>query len=501
MKIKSCPIIVGVAQYTQPKDISQPLDPLNLMVNTCQKAFFDTGNVEIKNNIDTLYMVNINSWSYKDAPSELSNILGINPGQKVYLPDGGDSPQMLVNRGAKAIASGRSKAILITGGEAAYSVYRERKKKIRLNWPRKKTHKYIEKNSQPYTSGFENKYGMIYPSCTYAMFETAVRAASGRSLEQQREYIGKLFEHYSKIASKNPYAWSQKSYTAQEICTPSPKNRNIMYPYTKHMCSNIFVDQSASLIMTSEKIAEELNIDPKRRVYPMGGADLKNILSIISRPNLYDSPAAREGSRLALKQAGLTVEDIDAFDIYNCFPSMVQIIMNEIGLSVDDPRDLTITGGLPYFGGPLSNYSMHAIIDSVNLIRKDPAKKIMVVANGGYNTKQSFGIYGTQPPVIPWDERNDLEIQQSIFSKSVPEPIEVANSQITIEAYTIYYDRNGMPKRVIVCGHLENGRRTLAIIEEAPELLENLENQELVGKVFPVHHDSNEDFNFISIKD
>ena len=499
-KDRSCPIIIGVAQYTQPKDISQPLDPLNLMVKTCQKAFADTRNEEIKNIIDTLYMVNINSWSYKDAPSELSNILGINPAQKVYLHDGGDSPQMLVNRGAKAIASGKSKFILMTGGEAAYSVYRERKKKIRLNWPRKKTPKYMEKNSQPYTSGFENKYGMIYPSCTYAMFETAVRAASGRSLEQQREYMGKLFEHYSKKASKNPYAWSQKFYTADEITIPSSKNRNIMYPYTKRMCSNIFVDQSASLIMTNEKLAEELAINPKRWIYPMGGADLKNILSIISRPKLYDSPAAREGSRIALNQAGLTLEDIDIFDIYSCFPSMVQIIMNEIGLSADDPRDLTITGGLPYFGGPLNNYCMHAIIDSVNLIRKNPSKKIMVVANGGYNTKQSFGIYGTQPPVIPWDERNDAEIQQSIFSKSLPDPIEEADNQITIEAYTIYYDRKGLPKRVIVCGHLENGRRTLALIEGKTELLEKLEKQELVGKVFPVHHDSGEGLNFISIK-
>ena len=104
----------------------------------------------------------------------------------------------------------------------------------------------------------------------------------------------------------------------------------------------------------------------------MGGADLKNIFNITNRPKLYDSPATREGSRLALKQADLKLEEIDLFDIYSCFPSMVQIIMNEIGLSIDDPRDITITGGLPYFGGPMSNYSMHAIATAVDLIRKDP---------------------------------------------------------------------------------------------------------------------------------
>ncbi|MFX1444892.1 MAG: hypothetical protein ACFFHV_15885, partial [Promethearchaeota archaeon] len=357
MSIKSRPIIIGIAQYTQPKDTTQPLDPLKLMAKTCQMALNDTGNDDIKEYIDTLYMVNINSWSYKDAPSELSKLLGINPGQKVYLSDGGDSPQMLVNRGAKAIATGKNKAIIITGGEAAYSVYCEKKGKITLNWPKHKKPKYIEKKSQPYTTSFENKYGLIYPSCTYAMFETAVRVASGRSVEQQREYIGRLFAHYSNIASKNPFAWSQKAYTAEEIYTTSPKNRYIIHPYTKRMCSNMFVDQSASLIMISEEIAQTLNIDPKLWIYPMGGADFKNIYNITKRPKLYDSPAAREGSRLALWQAGLTLDDIDSFDIYSCFPSMVQIIMNEIGRTINDPRNLTITGGLPYFGGPMSNYS------------------------------------------------------------------------------------------------------------------------------------------------
>ncbi|TFG15613.1 MAG: hypothetical protein EU535_01425 [Promethearchaeota archaeon] len=501
MSKNSCPIIIGVAQYTQPKDTPQPLDPLNLMVKTCQMAIADTGTEDIKEYIDSMYMVNINSWSYKDAPSDLSKILGINPVQKIYLSDGGDSPQMLVNRGAKAIASGQNKAIIITGGEAAYSVYREKKGKITLNWPKRRNPKYIEKKSQSYTTNFENKYGLIYPSCTYAMLETAIRAKSGRSLKQHREHIGRIFEHYSKIASKNPYAWSQKSYTAEEIYTPSPKNRYVIHPYTKRMCSNMFVDQSASLIMTSEETAQKLKINPKRWIYPMGGADLKNIFNITKRPNLYDSPAVRNASRLALEQSGLKIEDIDLFDIYSCFPSMVQIIMNEIGLSVDDPRDFTLTGGLPYFGGPMSNYSMHTITEAVKIIREISSKKIMIVANGGYNTKQSVGIYGNKPPVIPWDERDDSEIQQSINLKSLAEPIEEAHSQITVDAYTIYYDRDGIPLRVIVSGQLQNGRRTLALIECKPEELLKLEEQELVGKTFPVHHDSRRDQNLISIRD
>lgn len=501
MSKKSYPIIVGAAQLTQHKQTPDPLDPLSLMVKTSKMALENSGADNLEKFIDSIYMVNINSWSYEDAPGELGGILGITPINKVFLPDGGDSPQMLVNWAAKAIASGKSQAVLITGGEAAYSMYRRKAGKITLNWPNYKSPKYMQGELWNGTSDFENKYGMIFPSCSYSLFETAIRNVAGKSIEEHRLYMGRLFEHFSKIASKNPHAWTQNSYTAEEITRPTPENRKVNYPYTKRMCSNLYVDQSGTVIMTNEEIAEELKIDRKFWVYLMGGADLRNIFSITQRPLLHDSPAAREGSRLALDQAGLKLKDIDKFDLYSCFPSIVEIVKNEIGLTEDDPRDLTVTGGLPYFGGPWSNYTMHAIVTTVNLIRKNPSLKIMVVANGGYNTKQSFGIYGTEPPVKSWLERDDTKIQESILGKSLPEPVEEANGQLTIEAYTIHYDRIGNPKRGIVIGRLKNGRRTLANINVSSELLRKLEQQELVGLTFPVHFDSSIDRNLLIIAD
>ena len=77
----------------------------------------------------------------------------------------------------------------------------------------------------------------------------------------------------------------------------------------------------------------------------------------------------KEGARAALDQAGLKLDDIDAFDLYSCFPSIVEIMLNELDVPTDDPRSFTLTGGLPYFGGPWSNYSMHAIVSAVELIR------------------------------------------------------------------------------------------------------------------------------------
>jgi len=499
MKNKNIPIIVGAAQYTQPKTISQPLDPLKLMTKTSQMAITDTTTEEIKDYIDTVFMTNISSWSYEDAPGELSKILGINPSKKVYTTPLGNVPQAFVNRAAKAIFSGESQAVLITGGEAAYSSNNARRGKINLDWPEIRPPKYMEGNLTEGTTKFEKMYGLRSAPCAYALFETAIRAASGRSFEEHRKYMGKLFERFSKIAAKNPYAWIQKSYSPDEITISSAENRKVNYPYTKRMCANFFVDQSGALLMTNEEIAEKLGINRKLWIYPMGGADLKNIQYITQRQRYDESPAARFGPKLALEQAGLSLEDISQFDIYSCFPSVVQIIRKELGLSEDDPRDISIAGGLPYFGGPLSNYSLHAIITSVNLIREDPSKKIMIIANGGYNTKQSFGIYGTTPPVKSWGDNEEKSIQETILKETLPDPVEKANGQLTIDAYTIYYERDGTPKRGIVLGHLENRRNTLAYIDAKPEELKNLEQVDIVGQNFPIHYDSKLQRNLINL--
>ncbi|MFX1347714.1 MAG: hypothetical protein ACFE92_03505 [Promethearchaeota archaeon] len=487
---KKSPVIIGAVQVTQQKDVDKPLDPLNLVAKACKNAFNISGADNLRDIIDTIYMSTISSWIYEDTSKILSNLLGIKPTQTYTAPISGNTPQLLVNKAAKAISLGESKAILIAGGEASYSRYCAIKGKIILDWP-KPPSGAVNKARKAiifYLSEFEKSYKLTNPTYVYALIETALRAASGRSLKEHLDYIGKRYERFSSIASENPYAWIRNKLNAEEIITPSYNNRIVCHPYTKHMVANLYVDQAAVLLITNENIAQKLGIDRKLWVYPMGGADLHNIFYITQRPQLYDSPAIREASQLALKQAGLKLEDIDVFDLYSCFPCMVEIARKEIGIPKDDPRDLTITGGLSFFGGPFSSYSMHSIVTAVNLIQKNPSMKIMILANGGYNTSESVGIYGNTPPVTDWKNKKYDEIQQKINAKTLPEPVKKANGDLTIEAYTIIYDRKGSPELGIIIGQLESGERTFAFISSDSKTLLNLEKEELVGKTFLVKY-------------
>src|SRR6185369_1581241 len=100
-------------------------------------------------------------------------------------------------------------------------------------------------------------------------------------------------------------------------------------------------------------------------------ADLREP-NLLERQHLGEAPSAVAAVNHALEVAGLNLDDIDFFDFYSCFPIAVSNITETLGLSPSDARGLTLTGGLPYFGGAGNNYSMHAIAEAVARVREKP---------------------------------------------------------------------------------------------------------------------------------
>ena len=331
-------------------------------------------------------------------------------------------------------------------------------------------------------SNVEEAYDLYLPHFMYPFFETALRAAAQESVEEHRIRLGILCHDLCAVAAGNPHAWSRSLLSGEDITRPGKQNRMIVYPYTKFMMANINVDQAAGVILTSEEMAATMGINRSRWVYPLGGADFRNVWHVSQRPSLIDSPALTEAARLSLEQADLSIDNIGAFDIYSCFPSAVEIARQSLGLAADDPRCFSVTGGLPYFGGPGNNYSLHAIAAVTDKIRSNPELNTMITANGWYNSKQSVGIYGATPPGNRWESRDDSSVQREIERQELPLPVEKAGGPLTIEAYMIRHDAAGAPERGTVIGRLADGRRALADIDASPKDLDRMENTELVGK-------------------
>ena len=140
-----------------------------------------------------------------------------------------------------------------------------------------------------------------------------------------------------------------------------------------------------------------------------------------------------------------------------------------IGIAHDDPRGLTLTGGLPYFGGPGNNYSMHGIAEVVAHCRAKPGSWGMVTANGGYLTKHSFGVYSTVP-ANDW-VRDDPDVYQAEVDALKGPPLDEApNGDGVIETFTVMHER-GQPQPATIIGRLDSGARFLARLTDDPAAL------------------------------
>jgi acetyl-CoA C-acetyltransferase len=187
--------------------------------------------------------------------------------------------------------------------------------------------------------------------------------------------------------------------------------------------------------------------------------------------------------RHALEVAGIDLGDLATIDLYSCFPVPVFNICDGLGLDPGDPRGLTVTGGLPFFGGAGNNYSMHAIAETVQLARRSPGSYGLVGANGGVMSKYSAGVYCTSPAAWRPDRSADLQAEiDAGVSGSGPAEARHADGPATIETYTVKYGRGGAATGIVI-GRLDaDGRRFVARGDDRdPGLVDLLTSAEPIG--------------------
>jgi len=478
------PVLIGAGQLVQRDvDPQAALGPVAMMAEAARRAAADAGaGAHLLMQVDLLAVVNVIGWQYGNAPRLLAELLDAHPAENFYTTIGGNTPQWLVNETAARIAAGEVRLALIAGAEAVHTVLRARQAGFTPRWPAGEGQATVVGDPRLGTSEHEANRGIVLPAQIYPLFENALRAARGWSIAEHRRRLGVLCTQLSTVAAGNPYAWFQRARSAEEITTATPANRMIAFPYTKYMNAIMDVDQAAAVLLTSAGHARTLGVDPARWVYVRGTGDAHDLWFVSERSSYHASPAIRAAGRQALAMAGLDISDVDHLDLYSCFPSAVQIGRAALGIPDDDPRSLTVTGGLPYAGGPGNNYSMHAIASMMEKLRARPGTKGLVSALGWYLTKHSVGVYASEPGPGPW-RRPELAPSQAELDR-LPHPALASepSGRGVIETYTVVHDRDGSPARGIVIGRLDDGRRFLADTPEDREVLEDLEAHEGVGR-------------------
>ncbi|MCW2514395.1 MAG: hypothetical protein JWR11_3437 [Mycobacterium sp.] len=381
-------------------------------------------------------------------PRSVAQRLNANPADAILEVTGGQSPQHLVNEMAAAIARGEREVVLLFGSEAISTVRHMMTAAERPDFSETVDGQLTDRGFglEGMGGSIYRRHGLVDAPTQYGLLENARRTRLGLKRDEYRCQMAELFAPFTQVAAANPYAASPVTRTVDELAEVTTTNRMIADPYPRLMVSRDQVNQGAALLLTSVGSATELGVPRDRWVFLHGQADLRE-RNLLDRHDLSQAPSAVWATREALAVAQIGLDDVATFDLYSCFPIAVSNVCDGLGLAPNDARGLTLTGGLPYFGGAGNNYSMHAIAETVRALRNSPGDYGLVGANGGILSKYSVGVYSTIPR--EWQsDRSDLR-QHELDGEPAVDVTKAPEGEGRIETYTVRHGRSG-PVGIVV---------------------------------------------------
>lgn len=434
--------------------------------------------------LDSIQVVYCQSWPYDDPVSRLADELGASPRHRIYSGIGGTTPQELINGTATAMQRGELDLALVCSAEALATVRVAKKSGDRLPWSHRKPSPFPWE--PPHESEIAHEVMQAWE--TFPLWDTARRASRGATLADDAAEAATMMSTMSVTAAANPHAWRPTALDAKTVGTPTAANRYVGWPYTKHEVAVMDVDMSAALLLATAEKADALGVAEDRRLYLNGWAYAEDPASIAERTVMSRSVAMAVVGRHALSAAGVDLDDVDAFDLYSCFPSSVRLACDALGLALDDSRGLTVTGGLPYAGGPASGYLTHAIASTFDRLRDTPGHAL-VTGVGMHLAKHVAAVWSSTRASSASTMAPDLtRLQAEVDAEQHREPLLTAWSGVgTVRAYTVAHGRDGAPTQGLVVLDTADGR-ALARVHEL-ELLLDAESRELVGGTVTVSTD------------
>lgn len=467
MATRSMPVLVGAGQYTNHWEAGEGAasapSPRDLAVTASRRALADAGIDAAE--IDTLAVarLTVESGGRSDypfgrndnLPGTIARELGVAPREAIYASAGGQSSQQMVNEMAARIHAGESEVVLFTGSEANRTLKGATRAGLELNWTDTADLKFEDRGPGPrLLNRTEIKHGLVLPAYFYGLIENALAHRWDETRTQHRATMAALFTKFAAVAARHPDAQFETDFDAEFLATPSKANYPFADPFLKWLMAQDNVNQAAAVVMMSEARANELGVAADRRVYLHGMGEASDDM-LSERPHIDRSWAMQTALSRAFDQAQMAPEDIDLFDLYSCFPCAVFSSMAELGIDHrQETRPLTLTGGLPYFGGPGNNYSLHAIVAMADALRAVPGKTGLVLANGGWMTKEAVAVWSTNRP-------ESFTPAASAATPTTKVPLEEAPTTGRLESFTVTHGRNG-PEKGIVFARTADGKRFLA---------------------------------------
>ncbi len=492
------PVLVGIGSCMQREDdLTRSQEPMDLMLQAVQLAARDAVGVNGAQLLKGLNQIAVpkGRWRYRNPAGEIARTIGADAASTV-LASVGVLQQFLIGDACRQIAAGEIESALVVGADAGHRIACAKKRGQRATERQQEedTPDVSLEPAEELLHPAELRAGIRMPIALYAILESAWRAKNGWTLDHHRQHLGVMYQRFSELAAGNPQAWRRQAFSAEQISEASDRNPMQAFPYTRLHCTHWNVDQSAALLLCSAGKAQALGIDPAGWIYASASTESNHMLSVSARSDLATSIGARLAGRAALEGAGLSSSQIDWMELYSCFPIAVQCHAQALGLewrqdvTRNARRDLTVTGGMPFAGGPFNNYVLQATCRMAELIRQDSAlqdksRHGLVSSVSGVLTKHGFGVWSSQPPANGFAFKDvSLDTAQQTVAKVV---LEDFHGLAVVAGYTVLHDKEQAPS-ALVLADTANGGRALARSSD-PALIDRVQHSEFCGATIAMH--------------
>ena len=491
------PVIVGIGFHQErSEDPTECAEPYQLMVHAARRAAEDAGSAALLGQIESI-SVPQGGWEYRNPGKLIGDALGCSSAGS-SLADLGVLQLSLLSELCCAIAAGAQHVGLVTGGEAKFRVLRGAitghpvvDTEQPEDTPAPDVH---HTSSDAWCSDLEARRGIASPVEFFAIMESALRYRRGLDVERHRDEIAALYSRLSDVAAANPHAWRRESLSVDAIRNASPKNAMLAFPYTKRHSTQWNVNQAVAIVVCSAARATQLGLKDGGWIYPLAAAQSKHVVPLAQQKRLDSRPGTVLSGERALALAGVTVRDLNAAELYSCFPAAIQSFAQDLQLGEACPW--TVTGAMPFAGGPFNSFSLEGVARMVEVLRGDEPgrrseRRIGLVSNlSGIFGKQACAVFSNVPN--PQGYRFE-DVTAAVAERDVPLVLNEAYvGPATVIGYTVVF-AGEVPSYAIAICDTPGGERTVARSENGA-LLESMMQQEFCGRVIRVNPEG--DFSF-----
>lgn len=307
-------IIAGVADL--PGRAASNMSPDEQTVTVALAALADAG-IELKD-VDGVFCAS----THDNMPTlRAASALGITPRYFDGTSVGGGSYQSFVRHAAIALEAGECDVALLLYSSAQRSA----------------AGRYVTKSAPVIAEALT---GMMYPVSSFALMASRYFSMYGADSAD----LAGVAVAARRWAQHHPAAARREDLTVADVLA-SPV---ISDPLHKLDCC-LVTDGAGAVVVTRAERAPDL---PKAAIHVLGAAESFTHRFVSQMPDLLSTSAAVSGPA-ALRSAGLTLGDIDVFEIYDAFTIDVLLIMEDLGLCERGAAGALVASGATSPGGSI----------------------------------------------------------------------------------------------------------------------------------------------------